>query len=74
MMSFTNFDEIYDICCGIDEIYDICCGMMEEEGVLLKKATPVERLELMNGRLPDGGLWWEKALREIEKEREIFYV
>ncbi len=60
-MSFVNFDDFYDI----------CCGMMEEEEVLVKNEKPVmERLELMNDRLPDGNLWWERALREIEKEKE----
>jgi hypothetical protein len=59
-----------------EEMYDICCGMMEEEERLINVKPTMERLEIMNDCIPDSDRWWEAAVREIleEKESELLYV
>jgi hypothetical protein len=61
-----------------EEMYDICCGMMEEEERLINVRPTMERLKIMNDCIPDSDRWWEAAVREIleekEKESELLYV
>jgi hypothetical protein len=67
MMSLVQFDEMYEI----------CCGMMAEEEKLITSINPtIERLDLMNDCIPDSDRWWKVAIRELanEKESELFYV
>lgn len=67
MMSLAQFDEVYEI----------CCGMLEEEEVLLTPKKPkMEAIELMRDCIPESNRWWEAAVKEIlkEKESEMFYV
>ncbi|WP_139187747.1 hypothetical protein [Bacillus tuaregi] len=64
MMSFTHFDEIYEI----------CNGMTEEKAVLTEK--PVEELRnFMEDILPDASLWREAELKDAhDREGELLYV
>lgn len=67
MMSFTHFDEIYEI----------CCGMTAEEVVLETVAAKTEEkmLDLMKDIIPDSSLWWEAELMDIhDREGDLLYV
>lgn len=64
-MSFANFDELTEICCGMAEVE------------VLRKARPMaERLDLMTNYMADPNRWWGEVAKEIlkEKEREVLHV
>jgi|tagenome__1003787_1003787.scaffolds.fasta_scaffold20262665_1 hypothetical protein len=66
MMSLIQFDEMYEI----------CCGMLEGDENLNTVKSVIKELDLMKDCIPDSNHWWEAAVREIlyEKENELFYV
>jgi len=65
MMSFTHFDEIYEI----------CCGMTAEEAVLAKAEPVEEKLDFMKDLIPDSSLWWEAEFMDVnDREGELLYV
>ncbi len=65
MMSFTHFDEIYEI----------CCGMTAEEVVLAKDEPVEEKLDFMKDLIPDSSLWWEVEFMDVnDREGELLYV
>jgi len=67
MMSFTHFDEIYEI----------CCEMTAEEVVLETGAakTKEEMPNFMKDIIPDSSLWWEAELIDIhDREGDLLYV
>ncbi|WP_338449695.1 hypothetical protein R4Z09_26680 [Niallia oryzisoli] len=65
MMSFTHFDEIYEI----------CCGMTAEETVLVKAKPKEKMLHFKEDVIPDFSLWREAELLDIhDRENELLYV
>ncbi|WP_256243734.1 hypothetical protein [Bacillus sp. V3B] len=66
MMSFVQFDEMYEI----------CCGRMEEPEVVFRVRPTIERLEeRMKDEIPDTNRWLYAAKDILnEEERELFYV
>ena len=66
MMSLIQFDEMYNI----------CCGMMEDEERMINVDPTIQKLALMKDCIPDSNRWWEAVVEEIlkEKESELLYV
>ena len=56
-MSFAQFDDFYEICCG---------RMEEDEKSLFNAKGHKEATVMVNDA--DVKKWWEEALKEIERE------
>jgi hypothetical protein len=62
-MSFANFEDFYEICCFITK-----------EEILIKEMKLHEEHALMRDCIPESHQWWKKAVEELKKESELFYV
>ena len=63
-MSLAQFDDILEICCeymALDELERI-------------DRAKNNRVEVRNVRRTVGDKWWEHAMEEIERERELLNV
>lgn len=57
-----------------DEIFEICCEFMAMDEMVRKDRAKNGGVEVRYDRRPDGYEWWEQAVEEIEKERELLNV
>lgn len=57
-----------------DEILEICCEYMALDEMARKDKEKIDWLEVRYVRRPVGYKWWEHAVGEIEKERELLNV
>lgn len=62
-MSFTNFDDLYQICCDWGKE-----GLHEE--VIRWEVKKLSRDGVTDVRLTRSNPWWEVAVKEIHEERE----
>ena len=57
-----------------DEVLEICCEYMALDDLERKDRVKNERKEVRIDRRPLGVEWWEYAVEEIEKEKELLNV